>query len=65
MKTIQRKYREERLEGVGVCQGVAIGRAFLVDDPRGRIVRDILHVEGFARGEYQIQSCREEEQRVA
>jgi len=32
---------------------------------RGRIVRDILHVEGFARGEYQIQSCREEEQRVA
>jgi type IV secretion system protein VirB11 len=32
---------------------------------RGRVVRDILHVEGFARGEYQIQSCREEEQRVA
>jgi type IV secretion system protein VirB11 len=32
---------------------------------RGRVVRDILHVEGFAHGEYRIQSCREEEQRVA
>ncbi len=32
---------------------------------RGRVVRNILHVEGFARGEYRIQSCREEEQRVA
>src|SRR5581483_8516569 len=45
MKTIHRKYREERLEGVGVCQGVAIGRAFLVDDPRGRIVRVALPTE--------------------
>ena len=32
---------------------------------RGRVVRDILQVEGFARGEYRVQSCREEEQRVA
>ena len=33
---------------------------------RGRIVRDILHVEGFVHGAYQIQSCcRQEEQRVA
>jgi phosphotransferase system enzyme I (PtsI) len=31
--------RETRLEGIGVCQGVAIGSAFLVDDPRGRLVR--------------------------
>jgi phosphoenolpyruvate-protein phosphotransferase (PTS system enzyme I) len=30
---------EERLEGIGICQGVAIGTAFLVDDPRGRLVR--------------------------
>jgi phosphotransferase system enzyme I (PtsI) len=33
---------EERLEGIGVCQGVAIGSAFVVDDPRGRVVRVIL-----------------------
>src|SRR5207244_3190796 len=45
MKTIHRKFREERLEGIGVCQGVAIGRAFLVDDPRGRIVRVTLPSE--------------------
>ncbi|MBI3426823.1 MAG: phosphoenolpyruvate--protein phosphotransferase [Acidobacteria bacterium] len=45
MKTIHRKFREERLEGIGVCQGVAIGRAFLVDDPRGRIVRAVLPSE--------------------
>jgi phosphoenolpyruvate-protein phosphotransferase (PTS system enzyme I) len=45
MKTIHRKYREERLEGIGVCQGVAIGRAFLVDDPRGRVVRVALPTE--------------------
>lgn len=30
---------EERLEGIGICQGVAIGTAFLVDDPRGRLIR--------------------------
>ena len=30
---------EHRYEGIGACQGVAIGPAFLVDDPRGRIVR--------------------------
>jgi len=45
MKPIHRKFREERLEGIGVCQGVAIGRAFLVDDPRGRIVRVALPAE--------------------
>ena len=45
MKPIHRKFREERLEGIGVCQGVAIGRAFLVDDPRGRIVRIALPAE--------------------
>lgn len=45
MKTIHRKFREERFEGIGVCQGVAIGRAFLVDDPRGRIMRVALPVE--------------------
>jgi type IV secretion system protein VirB11 len=33
---------------------------------RGRVVRDILHVEGFAHGQYRIESCcGEEEQRVA
>ncbi|MGH9800336.1 MAG: phosphoenolpyruvate--protein phosphotransferase [Blastocatellia bacterium] len=36
---------EERLEGIGVCPGVAIGNAFLVDDPRGRIVRVFLPKE--------------------
>ncbi|MFN0121419.1 MAG: phosphoenolpyruvate--protein phosphotransferase [Blastocatellia bacterium] len=40
-----RKNREERLEGVGVCNGVAIGTAFLVDDPRGRILRVFLQAE--------------------
>lgn len=30
---------EERLEGIGLCPGIAIGTAFLVDDPRGRIIR--------------------------
>jgi len=30
---------EERLEGIAICSGVAIGTAFLVDDPRGRIIR--------------------------
>ncbi len=30
---------EERLGGIGICPGVAIGTAFLVDDPRGRIIR--------------------------
>lgn len=36
---------EERYEGIGVCPGVAIGNAFLVDDPRGRIVRVFLPKE--------------------
>ncbi|NOT60117.1 MAG: phosphoenolpyruvate--protein phosphotransferase, partial [Acidobacteria bacterium] len=39
MKQPNRKNREVRWEGIGVCQGVAIGKAFLVDDPRGRTVR--------------------------
>lgn len=30
---------EERIEGIGICPGVAIGTAFLVDDPRGWLVR--------------------------
>ncbi len=30
---------EKRFDGIGACPGVAIGRAFLVDDPRGRYVR--------------------------
>lgn len=30
---------EERLDGIGICPGIAIGTAFLVDDPRGRIIR--------------------------
>ena len=30
---------EERLEGIGLCPGIAIGTVFLVDDPRGRIIR--------------------------
>ena len=45
MRTPTRKSPEERLEGIGVCQGVAIGTAFLVDDPRGRIVRVFLPPE--------------------
>ncbi len=39
MKQPNRKNREVRWEGIAVCQGVAIGKAFLVDDPRGRTVR--------------------------
>ncbi len=27
------------MEGIGICPGIAIGTAFLVDDPRGRIIR--------------------------
>src|SRR5262245_27307258 len=42
MRIPTRKLPEERLEGIGVCQGVAIGTAFLVDDPGGRIVRVFL-----------------------
>lgn len=34
---------EERLDGIGICPGIAIGTAFLVDDPRGRIIRVRLH----------------------
>ena len=39
MKQPHRKNRELRWEAIGVCQGVAIGKAFLVDDPRGQTVR--------------------------
>jgi phosphotransferase system enzyme I (PtsI) len=39
MRDLRRKHGEQRFEGIGVCQGVSIGRAFLVDDPQGRIVR--------------------------
>ncbi|MFZ4985388.1 MAG: phosphoenolpyruvate-utilizing N-terminal domain-containing protein, partial [Blastocatellia bacterium] len=39
MRNPRKKLGEQRFEGVGVCQGVSIGRAFLVDDPRGRVVR--------------------------
>ncbi len=45
MRSIPRKPLEVRLEGIGVCQGVAIGTAFLVDDPLGRIVRVFLPAE--------------------
>lgn len=45
MRGLVRKLPEERFEGIGVCQGVAIGKAFLVDDPRGRIVRVFLPKE--------------------
>jgi phosphotransferase system enzyme I (PtsI) len=40
-----RRLREERFEGIGVCNGVAIGSAFLVDDPRGRVLRVFLPPE--------------------
>ena len=40
-----KKVPEKRFEGIGVCPGVAIGSAFLVDDPRGRIVRVFLPKE--------------------
>ena len=30
---------EERLEGIGICAGIAIGTVFFVDDPRGHVVR--------------------------
>lgn len=56
MRTLSGKFREERLEGIGVCQGVAIGRAFLVDDPRGRIVRIFLPA---AQVEHEIARFRE------
>jgi phosphotransferase system enzyme I (PtsI) len=46
MANSAKKKREERLEGLGVCHGVAIGAAFLVDDPRGRVVRMCLRAEG-------------------
>lgn len=39
MRNPRKKQVEQRFEGIGVCQGVSIGRAFLVDDPRGRVVR--------------------------
>jgi phosphotransferase system enzyme I (PtsI) len=39
MRGLAGKTSELRYEGIGVCQGVAVGSAFLVDDPRGRIVR--------------------------
>lgn len=39
MRGLAGKISELRYEGIGVCQGVAIGSVFLVDDPRGRIVR--------------------------
>jgi phosphotransferase system enzyme I (PtsI) len=39
MHVLAGKNTEHRYEGIGVCQGVAIGSVFLVDDPRGRIVR--------------------------
>ena len=45
MRGLIRKFPEERLEGIGVCPGVAIGNAFLVDDPRGRVVRVFLPKE--------------------
>ena len=45
MRGLVRKLPEERFEGIGVCQGVAIGKAFLVDDPHGRIVRVFLPEE--------------------
>ncbi|HQR36092.1 MAG TPA: phosphoenolpyruvate--protein phosphotransferase [Blastocatellia bacterium] len=40
-----KKIPEVRFEGIGVCPGVAIGGAFLVDDPRGRVVRVFLPTE--------------------
>ncbi|MFN0085732.1 MAG: phosphoenolpyruvate--protein phosphotransferase [Blastocatellia bacterium] len=36
---------EKRFDGIGACPGVAIGRAFLVDDPRGRFVRMFIPVQ--------------------
>ena len=39
MRRASQRGREERLEGIGVSPGVAIGVAFLVDDPGGRVVR--------------------------
>jgi phosphotransferase system enzyme I (PtsI) len=30
---------EERIEGIGICAGIAIGTVFFVDDPRGHVVR--------------------------
>jgi phosphotransferase system enzyme I (PtsI) len=40
-----RRAGEERIEGIGVCPGIAIGTAFLVDDPRGHVVRVYLHAD--------------------
>lgn len=42
---LMKRVPEERFEGIGVCPGVAIGGAFLVDDPRGRVVRVFLPKE--------------------
>ena len=39
MRRASQRGREERLEGIGVSPGVAIGVTFLVDDPGGRVVR--------------------------
>ncbi|MDX2034390.1 MAG: phosphoenolpyruvate--protein phosphotransferase [Blastocatellia bacterium] len=36
---------EKRFDGIGACPGVAIGRAFLVDDSRGRLVRMFVPVQ--------------------
>ncbi len=45
MRDLRHKLGEHRFEGIGVCQGVSIGRAFLIDDPRGRIIRAFLPSE--------------------
>ena len=45
MASSAKRTKEERLEGIGVSNGVAIGAAFLVDDPRGRVVRMRVPVE--------------------
>lgn len=45
MRSLTGSTTEKRYDGIGVCQGVAIGRAFLVDDPRGRIVRMFIPAE--------------------
>jgi phosphotransferase system enzyme I (PtsI) len=45
MRGVAGTNHEKRYDGIGVCPGVAIGRAFLVDDPRGRIVRMFIPAE--------------------
>jgi phosphotransferase system enzyme I (PtsI) len=70
MATLAHQVQEQRLEGIGVCHGIAIGAAFVVDDPGGRVVRALLpeaeldaevarFQQAVQRAQQQVQQSRE------